>query len=270
MRLERCLKLGPRLPPSSQIKRLVSGAALKFDRLYIGEEFCENLLPGPKQLAACAGALLAEGKKVCVLTPPVSEKGLAVLADLFAGLKKIKNRAGNLDLTVNDFGALELAGKSRLGVKLNAGRLLRHNAFQTDKDSLRVIDTRCLEAFAELGISRFEVAVASKKFRTNFPRVSEKAGAGDFRLTMYYPYYNITSARTCLLGTPEAGRHGSVRTIDCRRECETAAFEIVHPFIKEKIVMRGNTLFLRFTGELGAEKSLLASRIDRLVYDPFR
>lgn len=269
MKLERCLKIGPELPPASLARSSFSRLAGKFDWFYIGEEFCENLLPQPERLAASAAAVLAEGKKVCVLTPPVSEKGLAVLTAIFAGLKKIKGRFGNLELTVNDFGALELAGKSGLGVKLNAGRMLRHNAFNIDKNSMRVTDPRCLDGFAELGIRRFEVAAAGRGFSTNFRQAAATEGPRDFRLTMFYPYCDITSTRACLLGMQDRARSGAAGAAGCRRECKLASFEITHPFIKEKFIMRGNTLFLKLAGKLASERSLLASRIDRLVYDPF-
>lgn len=268
MKLERCLKLGPGLPAASQAKKVMAGAAGKFDWFYIGEEFCENLLPEPGRLAARAGAFLAEGRKVCVLTPPVSEKGLAVLAELFSDFKKMKACAGNLELTVNDLGALRLAGEKLPGFRLNAGRALHHNAFRLDMDSMRVIDPRCLDGFAELGIRRFEIS-AGVGFKTNFNETAGKAGARDFRLTMHYPWCSLTSARTCLLGTPEIAHNVSVRGVECRRECRLAAFEITHPCIREKLFMRGNALFLRFAGNIGSEKKLLAARIDRLVYDPF-
>lgn len=266
MKLEHCLKLGPVLPPAAQAAKIVSSAAA-YDRFYIGEEFCENLLPGPERLAAFAGALLTEGKKVCVLTPPVSDRGLAALEKLFSALEGLGRRAGDLELTVNDFGALALARRRLPGFVLGAGRALYRNAFRADKNSIRVIDPRALDGFAELGVRRFEVP-AGRGLKTNFSEGAGVAGRRKFSLTMYYPYSSVTSARSCLLGTPAAARYGTASYVDCRRECLAASFEITNPCIKEKFFMRGNALFLKLAGKPGPERRLLAARIDRLVYDP--
>lgn len=266
MKLEKFLKPGTLPPPASRAEKALSGLAGNFDGFYIGEEFCENLLPSPERLAAGAGALLAAGAKVCVLTPPVSDKGLAGLARLYRALKKLK--AGALELTVNDFGALELARQHLRGVALNAGRALHHNAFRLDKNAMRVIDPRCLDGFAELGIRRFEIS-AGAGLRNNFREAAGRPEARGFSLTLHYPWCSVTSARTCLLGTPDIAHDGSVRGIECHRECRLASFEIEHPRIKEKLFMRGNALFLK-KAEIPAEKKLLAARIDRLVYDPFK
>lgn len=268
MKLERCLKLGTLLPPASRAEKALAGLAGNFDRFYIGEEFCENLLPSPERLTAGVRALLAAGAKVCVLTPPVGEKGLALLADLFSGLKGLKAGAGGLELTVNDFGALELARKSLRGAALSAGRALHHNVLKLDKNAMRVIDPRCLDGFSGLGIRRFEIS-AGAGLRNNFREAAGRSGARGFSLTMHYPWCSVTSARTCLLGTPETAQDGSVRGLECRRECRLASFEIRHPYIKEKLFMRGNALFLKPAGRLPADNKLLAARIDRLVYDPF-
>lgn len=255
MKAERCLKLPAPLPPPSAAARLLAGEAGRYGRFYIGEEFCEELQPPPARLAAWAAALLAAGRKVCVLTPPPGDKGLAAFERLLGLLKKLKAPAGRLELTVNDFGALEAARRLLPGAALAAGRALYKNAFRADGASLRAVDPRCLDGFAALGVRRFEAPLLRRGPRTNF---AGAAGRRAFRLTVHYPLCSLTSARACLLREPGPGGR-------CRRGCLSGAFRLTHPFIGEKLLLRGNALYLEFQGGPGAGPG---PRIDRIVLDP--
>ncbi|OGR45473.1 MAG: hypothetical protein A2X35_08145 [Elusimicrobia bacterium GWA2_61_42] len=249
--------------------RLEAGGALKdalekFDWFYIGEEFCENLLPAPAELKRTAAFFLEKGRKVCVLTPPVSERGIKNLKSAFRLLSRLDPDA--VELTVNDFGALELARECGLRVKINAGRLLYGNLFMVRRSTLRLINPQALRFFTSRGINRFELSATGERPRTDFGG----AGSGELNLTLYYPYLNMTTTRTCLLGVPDIPPHESAAGINCRRECAVASFEVKHPLIKESLLVRGNTVFMRFPRKFySSEKSLEAMRVNRLVYCPF-
>lgn len=253
MKAERCLKLPCPLPPLSAATRLLAGEAGRYGCFYIGEEFCEELQPAPARLAAWAGALIAAGKKVCVLTPPLGDKGLAAFGRLLTLLKKLKAPAGRLEITVNDFGALDTARRLLPGAPLAAGRALYKNAFRADRSSVRVIDQRCLDGFAALGVKRFEVPLLRRGPRNNF----SGAAGSDFRLTVHYQLCSLTSARSCLLREPLTGGR-------CRRDCLKGGFSLAHPFIKEPLLLRGNALYLEFHGGPGQAP---APRVDRVVIE---
>lgn len=254
MKAERCLKLPAPLPPPSAAARLLAGEAGRYGCFYLGEEFCEELQPAPARLAAWAGALIAAGKKVCVLTPPMDDRGLTDLERLLVLLKKLKTPAGLLELTVNDFGALDTARRLLPGAPLAAGRALYKNAFRADRSSVRVIDQRCLDGFAALGVKRFEVPLLRRGPRTNF---SGLTGRRNFSLTAYHPLCSLTSARSCLLREPLTGGR-------CRRDCLKGGFKLAHPFIKEPLLLRGNALYLEFSGDPGPAPG---PRVDRVVIE---
>lgn len=250
-------------------------AALKgFERFYVGPEFCENLLDAG--LCAEAAWLQKRGKKVCLLTPLLSEKGAARLEAVFRKLLKLAGRGeldpAGLEVTVNDFGAVELAKRNRLPFALNAGRLLHDNVFDdTGKDDITVHNGLALDFFRGLGIRRFELSTLGVRPAVNFAR-------GDifgfdrraFRLTLHYPYLNLTSTRTCPVGMRDTPPMEAARGVDCARECLVSSFELAHPSIREKLLVRGNTVFLDFPQKFYAsEKDLARMNVDRLVYSPF-
>ena len=249
-------------------------AALKnFERFYLGPEFCENLI----DVSVCEEAawLQKQGKKICLLTPMISEKGAGLLGPVFKKLLRLV-KAGKLDpaaleVTVNDFGALELARRNRLPFALNAGRLLRDNVFDDTWRAITIHNGLALEFFRGQGITRFELSTLGRRPDVNF---AKGAAFGfdrrSFKLTLYYPYLNLTTTRTCLVGMRDVPTDQSVRTVECARECLISSFELAHPSINEKMLVRGNTVFLEFPEKFYAsEKDLARLNVDRLVYAPF-
>ena len=248
-------------------------AVRNFGWFYLGPEFCENLLDA----SVCEEAVRLQGlgKKICLLTPMLSEKGVGAVDAVFKKLLRLarggKLDAGRLEITVNDFGALELARRNRIPFKLNAGRLLYDNVFEGTSDRLRVHNGLALDFFRKAGITRYELSTTGTRPATNFGQGKAYGfDQRDFTITLYYPYLNLTSARACLVGMPYVPPEESAKGVNCARECRICSFEIAHPSIKEKLSIRGNTVFLHFPDKFyGSEKDLAGLRVDRLVYCPF-
>jgi hypothetical protein len=250
-------------------------ALSRFDWFYCGAEFCENLLESPGWHEEEAAFFTQRGAKVCLLTPPLSDRGLKRLRSVFLRLaafaRKDPRAAKNLEVTINDLGALELARETKLGLTLNAGRLLYENLLFVDRTKMKVINAEAVNLFAGLGIGRFEFSTTGRKLMTNF---SSGRSVGfkprDISITLYYPYLNITSARTCVMGIPDIAPEDSVTGVHCRRECEVCSLEVQHPSVKEKFTVSGNTVFLKFPEKFYSSRdSLLKRRVNRLVYCPF-
>ncbi len=247
-------------------------AALRnFEWFYIGAEFCENLIA--PSVCKDAAALQTLGKKVCLLTPPATEKGIALLDRIFRELSVLARRGrldpAGLEITINDFGALELASGHRLPFGLNSGRLLYDNVFEGTRKALKVHNALGVEFFRKRGITRHELSTTGMRRRTNFSGVLA-GGARKFRLTLYYPYLNLTSTRTCLVGMRDVPPEESASGVSCARECRISSFALTHPFIEEKLLIRGNTVFLEFPDKFYAsENDLRKMNVDRLVYAPF-
>lgn len=261
------IKTGTLTPAELKASGALAGALEKFGWFYIGAEFCENLLPEPAALARSAAFFLEKGKKVCVLTPPVSDAGLKKLA---AALRLLRRLGPGVELTANDFGTVELAQDMGFPGKVNAGRLLYDNLFRLRRHTLQLVNAPALHFFTRQGMDRFEISTTGVRLRTNFGSAARLGfKPSELHLTLYYPYLNMTTTRTCLLGMPDVPPHESAEGIRCRQECRAASFEVKHPLIKEPLLVRGNTVFMHFPKQFySSEKSLAAMRVDRLVYCP--
>jgi len=267
--MEKGIKISNLDPATLKTNGALAGALKKFDRFYIGAEFCENLLPRPEDLRRTAAFFLEKDRKVCVLTPPISERGVCNLKSAFRLLARLGPSA--LELTINDFGTLELARECGLPAKISAGRLLCGNVFLARKRTFQLINSQALRFFTAQGIDRFELSASGELPRTNFSCARSLGFApGDLNLTLYYPYLNLTTTRTCLLGVPDIPPDESVTGIHCRRECEIASFDVKHPLVREPLLVHGNTVFMRFPRKFySSENNLEAMRVNRLVYCPF-
>ena len=244
----------------------------RFRWFYLGAEFCENLLR--ETLCDDIVRFQGKGKKVCLLTPPLSEKGASRLKKIFSTLHTL-HKAGEVDfsrleLSINDFAALELARACKLEVNISAGRIFYENVFTQHRGHIHALSRQALDYFRSLGITRYDISVPGKIPLSNFASKPCGLGKPGFNFSLHYPYLNLTTTRTCMVGMPDIRPHQSIDGINCRHECRACAFQVAHPWIRENLLVRGNTIFLKFHGKRSfSEKELNELRVDRLVYCPF-
>lgn len=244
----------------------------RFSWFYLGAEFCENLLT--ENICGDIARFQEKGGKVCFMTPPLSEKGTSRLKKIFSALRALE-KAGKLDfsrleLSVNDFAALELARDCGLAVRISAGRIFYENVFTQNRGHLHALSRQALEVFRSLGLARYDISIPGKFPLSNFAGKSYGLGKLDFNFSLHYPYLNLTTTRTCMVGMPDIRPHQSVDGINCSYECRACAFQVAHPWIREDLLVRGNTIFLKLRGKgCSSVKELKGLRVDRLVYAPF-
>lgn len=113
---------GRRLPPAGVVK---SGL------VYLGSEFCPNLMP---TAAGFARARRLFGKPVVLVTPILSDKGLAAAE---AVIKKHASRGERLEVVVNDLGLAARARGYGAAVSITAGRVLLRSLSSSPDDFLR-------------------------------------------------------------------------------------------------------------------------------------
>ncbi|HBA61980.1 MAG TPA: hypothetical protein DCZ92_14430 [Elusimicrobia bacterium] len=267
MKLEKAVRLEAAAAATAASPEKLRAVLARFDRVYLGAEFCANLLPSPETARAQAAFFLSRGKKVTFLTPMSGPAGLPKLKAVLKALSRLSRpgrQKGTLELTVNDFGALELAAQLKLPLKLNLGRLLYDNLFMFSAGRLLLTSRAALDFFLKAGVSRFELSSPGRRFRADLGRAG-----GKFAISLYYPYLNLTSTRACLpgLAAPAAGKEPDPDS--CGRECGACALELSHPRVRERLIVKGNTTFLYFPEKFYAKESELAKLgVDRLVYCP--
>lgn len=271
--LERLLESGPlRVAdcaralgwPSPPLPDGVDGRTVT--RIHLGSEFCETLLPSDAQLRQALGLIAAAGLDFALLTPALSDAGLAALGALLPLLPS------GTEVVANDWGALRLLRDHRPDLTPVAGRLLckmvkdpRLPSAEWARLYPHGVHSGPFGTILErMGVSRIEMDV---------PPFAE---AGDFRpgtarVAVHAPYGFSVKGRACRIGSlaqPPEGKFTSGQ--ECRREClvyvgglsrgDAGAGDL-------PTFQRGNTVFYRHSPAMIAalSRALAEGWIDRLV-----
>jgi len=246
----------------------------KFTRFAYGTEFCENLLPPPEALEAVLDARVP----LTLLTPYVSDRGIAALRSLFALLD-------DAEVVFNDWGVLRLLRTEFPHLTPVQGRLLNKSlrdprvtsiyaetAPQAPESSLRVLQRSNLDDAAYLALlARYNVRAVEMD---NLPQGADTSFAA--QISMYVPFGFISTARVCMAAAlhyrpSEKFQPGAI----CRHECQSHQLEYTYsnsPFSNsdQKFLLKGNTYFYRHSDSMLAALAADAGRgrIARLIYQP--
>lgn len=213
--------------------KLAAARGVGASAVYLGSEFCENLLPTPAQLKKVAAL---PGKRVVLVTPFLTEPSLKKVEML---IKSWPASRGKLEIVANDIGLIHLAAKKyKAKVALSAGRVLA--------GLLRNSPDAFVEKFiAEHGIARVEVDRA--EIADRFTRFGLPA-------SFHAPYAVAGLTRFC----PWERRWTGGR---CRYSCRKGPRALKSRLMPE-------TLYLSTAGYFTAGEKPGGRNIDRVVYDP--
>ncbi len=243
---------------SEKLRPWLTGVAaqvgdLPVDRYLYGTEFCEHLIPG-----SLANVRAACPKPFTLLTPYVSDRGLAKLLPLFASLRPgdevVFNDWGVLNVLRRDYPALVPVQGRLLHKSLRDPRVMSLYAEAPASPTLRVLQGSNLDNRAYLAmLRRFDVRLAEID---GLPQGND-FGAG-IDLAAYLPYGFISTARVCQaagLGYTKADKFQPAAP--CRHECQTFLLEHSYtnsPFENrdQRFWLKGNTYFYTHTPALVA------------------
>src|SRR3989338_2571361 len=260
----------------------------RYQRLYWGPEFCQNLIPSLKDTEEAAPFACRIGLGFSLVTPLVTERGLKALIRIFSLLKKM--RFVQPEVIVNDWGILDWINREEFGVvfKIALGRLLvRQNRDPGIKTILTgqapffirgkggsiniFVHTRPDKNYKTGIKSAYVNSQPSQEFlrafnveRVELNNLSQGINLGGvkFKKSLYTPYVNIATGRFC----PMATRHQKMFRINvCSKECQRY-YEILRNHTVPKVVYkRGNTIFYKNPIN---QASLKEYGIDRVVFQP--
>jgi hypothetical protein len=180
-----------RLPPPGE----------RYDRLYLGSEFCVRRLPQERELRAALAQAERRGMSFTLVTPFLDEPGLARTLDLVRSLPDVPA----IEVVANDLGLLEALREAGWKGTLVAGRLLtrqrRGPGFQSfgdvPVDAAEALRGSALDspAFVALladgyGVRRFELDDLVQG--TAVPTLPQ-----GIRLSLYRPWLLVTATRNC-------------------------------------------------------------------------
>lgn len=212
---------------------LAAARGVRAGLVYLGSEFCENLLPKPAQFRKAAAP---PGRRVVLVTPFLTEPSLKAVERL---IQSRPAGSGRLELVANDLGLVRLAAKKYRGrVALSLGRVLA--------GLLRNSPDDFIERFiAEHGVERVEA---------DRPDIAARWARFGLPVSFHAPYAAAGLTRFC----PWERRWTGGR---CRFSCRRGPRALKSRLLPEP-------LYLSTAGYFTAGEKPGGRNIDRLVYDP--
>jgi len=245
----------------------------KFQRLYIGNEFCPHNVMDDYTLLCILEISKEEGFSVTLALPYLLEDNINKTNEMMKMVDEwCRNNRVSIEVIINDFGMLELIKKYEtlmpiLGRLLNKRKKdprikwlwgIKHNKVMLEENNLNCEHyTSFLES---KGICRYE-------FETHIfdNKIDGK------KASLYFPYYQINTSVFCPLYArcTTGSKHQQRLVKHCPRYCEQYVF--LYPK-HLNMIGRGNSVF-GYEGSILTQPSYLEKYvrqgIDRLVYEAF-
>jgi len=248
---------------------------LRVRRLYAGDEFCVNRMPSEKEFEDLLGLAGAKNWSVSLLTPPLTDEGLARCLPLFNRLRSVQPAP---EVVANDWGVFFVLREAYPGLEVGLGRLLNKGfkdprlpdpeRFARHSQEAKELLNHCTfdspvfqERLARLGASRLERDLLPY----GKPRV---AGFENFGVSVYAPFGYFTTGRVCWAASVHrpAGKKFSLGG-PCDRLCERLPVAFDRSKSGLAILQSGNSFFYLYPQALLASFLRWARRRRvRLVY----
>ncbi len=242
-----------------------------FTRIYFGQEFCERLMPGAKDLAEVLAFADEQGVGFSLVTPYVTNKGLDALEKL---LPMLAERRPDAEVVCNDWGVLHLLRSDYPVLVPVLGRLLNKN--KRGPRIMNIIDKVPPETRDYFVGTNLDVPAAAgflKKrgvYRVEFDNLLQgldldKADP-EIHKSLYLPFAFVSTTRFCLTANCDSAEGADyVGIMPCGRECKEYTFGMANPVMGMPLIRKGNTLF--FINETIPEV-VNKGGVDRVVIQP--
>jgi len=214
----------------------------------LGSEYCVHLLPSPGRMAGVAGEASARRIPVVLLTPYFRDAELRRAIPLFRAIPE----GADVDVAVNDWGALQAVRGLFPRMKLSLGRLLSgQKRCPRIGVSPRLTEegrawhgeglfssTRAREYLAAgYGIARYHVDEIP--WGGGIPPAGREGAAGA-SLCVHTPWAMVTVSDAC----PWIGGISSSAVASCPRPCRGGAVALREPSMGAEMVLRGKARFV--------------------------
>jgi hypothetical protein len=201
--------------------RKAAAAGLKgFDLLYLGDEFCEQLIPEPSDLEHARK--IFKGRPVLV-TPLLTDTGIDAVERLILGAASQKDR---LEIVVNDLGLLHLIRERYAKrVRVALGRIFGHR--------MKVMPALFAARFLKKhGVRRIEIDDPALPDRfTRFKGI---------KLSFHSPFRYMSATRFCPWERHWPG--------PCADSCRGKLTRIQHPRLPSTLLLKGCAYGIKTSG----------------------
>jgi len=240
----------------------------EYRRVYFGDEFCERLLPSPQELTRMMAQVRDAGRAFTLVTPYVTEAGLAQAGALLALLP-----AGT-EVVFNDWGVFRMLRSGYPGLVPVMGRLL--TKIKRGPRIMNFLDRLPEAALAHYRTTNLDVpryqrflednAIGRAELDNPLQGLDLSGVSKKLRLSLYIPFAYVTTTRFCLTANADKPeKKGFIGVFPCQRECRTYTFYLDNAAMTTLLIRRGNTIFFRNTA---IPETIRTSHLDRVVVSP--
>lgn len=237
-----------------------------FQAIYIGNEFCERLLPSLEEFKEILNWCKAEKIKLVLLSPFLTDKGI-IAFDALVEIAVLK--LGKFDVVVNDWGLLSVLEDKYKDINIYLGRILTSRyIFPLTRIRDRINVTKSYswnfpDDFMDFCISK---KINGFEFNSLKQLVNTKDQLRNhgLKINFYFPYIYITTTRLCNCIDGYKGYYrDSIHK--CEYECKNFLAKMKNKMFKKNIISRGNAYFYQ------ADIDMLKNNveIDRIIRNDY-
>lgn len=236
--------------------------------LYFGSEFCQELLPGIREVEAFYTHSMEHGLEAVLLTPLVTHRGLTRLDRLFS---KLTRREMFPAVVFNDWGVLELLRKKYPLFPLRMGRLM-NRGLRDPRLDMQTLGPGGENTHRGAGIRKLALSlgVSAVESDSDLDPGYLGAGANGLQRALHVPFTFAASGRNCLekAAATVAARGKITRGIfthglqsGCKAPCRGICRKEHRQDTKKELWRAGNTLFFRAPSKWISRHIALADRV---------
>ncbi|RKI98412.1 hypothetical protein D7X87_26810 [bacterium D16-54] len=205
------------------IENLKNNGVHEFQRIYIGNDFCENMFLSIDELRTWQKICLDAGLHLTIMTPLVSQSGLKSILQIISFIKNMDRRL-EIEIVVNDVGIMQLLRND--DIRISCGRL-----FDKSPCDARFQEKDYLVYFAKNGLNLLnKSAICSrgmdsilKKYnvkRIEFDSCKSIDFNKNYKYTFYVPYSYITMGRMCMFKNYKNHHLFDISYGNCKKICK--------------------------------------------------
>jgi len=242
-----------------------------FSNIYLGDEFCERLLPSIDELKNAINLCEHNKLKLTLVTPYLTDKGIDTLIQR---VDFIIQKELEYEIVINDWGALSVLQNYYPDIRLVLGRILvsqylsgYHAKFSGYESSLtnKKMNSHCNFPGSFISFLR-ENNISSLEFNRyqHLAATQEQLKEFGFFSHIYYPFEYLTTSRYCAYVKSFPSYMHSA-TQNCYKDCKKYIAVKKSKLVGRDVIIKGNTHFIKETKDL----SQLNCAIDRIIYNDF-
>jgi hypothetical protein len=254
------------------------------ERIYFGQETCENLIPTIKEVQAALDFCAKEELPFTLVTPYVGPDKIDELAAIFEFLTE---KDETVEVVVNDFGTLQLLTSKYKTLEPSLGRLMiklkrdprfslsGYDIAKSEIGNLKKVEQNQLDAIQESsldfpiyqqllkGMNVQRLGVDSVPQGIN-PKAIKKWA---FPVDLYWPWVYITSGRNCSVAAyTQPGKSFHPTEDSCELQCRQFEFKFTSDKKMLPSLQRGNAVWMNAES---LYERLFQTGFSRLIYEPY-